>query len=222
MDKGCPDTVEFEQLESLVARCIDSDATASGLPTADAECTTPTTSLLQSPLGAPLPLHISLSPCLTIPTAHKDTLLSGLQSTIQHSSISPFDLWLSSSHLRWEPNFERTRYFLVIGMDTPLGDELKGLLGLVNSVVQRLGYRALYDGDGVDGRFHVSLAWRLTSPTQRMEEALSDVVDERPGVGMEINVKNLKVKIGNVVTSMELSGGVAGHQQERKKGVLGI
>lgn len=58
----------------------------------------------------------------------------------------------------------------------------------------------------VDDRFHVSIAWTLESPDQNM----LDLTQENSKIGLgevrtlHIDVKGMKVKIGNVVTNVEL------------------
>jgi len=116
-------------------------------------------SFLTSDLGAPLPLHISLSRPIGFATEQKDAFLASLEIAIKSSRIRPsvvltnfvlghvtdyfsFDVLFSS--LDWVPNFEKTRWFLVLRTKIPGFNGLNKLLHVSNNIVQEYGQPPLY------------------------------------------------------------------------------
>ncbi|KAJ9648444.1 poly(U)-specific 3'-to-5' RNA exonuclease [Coniosporium tulheliwenetii] len=157
-------------------------------------------SLLQSDLSAALPLHISLSRSLVLQTPQRDPFLNTLTSHLRSSSVRPFQVAFTS--LKWVPNFERTRWFLVLGVQKPERDELNRLLKASNDAAAIVGLPPLYAsggfaaGGGLDdafkgkiqktpatrGRqteqkdcsdaFHVSVAWSLKAPEEDLRDPM--------------------------------------------------
>ncbi|KAK8243826.1 U6 snRNA phosphodiesterase Usb1 [Phyllosticta capitalensis] len=110
--------------------------------------------LLLTPLSTRAPLHISLSRTLPLPTEKRQPFLDALTSRIRGSGARPFDAAFSG--LKWVPNFDRSRWFLVLGVERPDGDILNKLLLASNQTAKAFGYPELYNqtarghGDGVD------------------------------------------------------------------------
>lgn len=195
-------------------------------------------SLLASDMGATLPLHISLSPPIGLLTAQKDVFLETATNSITSSTIRPFRVKFTS--LDWVSNFEQTRWFLVMRLETPPENELNRILGRCNEVGEEFGQPPLYESrtstepkpsppskkrklqnnyqaapmfpkartsvPAADGKFHVSIAWMLTPPDKTTLKATKAVEELRfPEVRkLHIDVNEIKVKIGNIVTSVGL------------------
>jgi len=103
---GFPLTSEQELLSNLLSELKNQNPTeAKKLQT-----------FLTSELGAPLPLHISLSRPIVFTTENKGEFLESLQTAIKSSKIQPFDIAISD--LSWCENFEKTRWFLVLKVKT--------------------------------------------------------------------------------------------------------
>jgi 2'-5' RNA ligase len=185
---------------------------------------------LQSELGAPLPLHISLSRTLQIRTENRDDFLETLKSCLRGAAVPAFPFRFHS--LKWVPNFERNRWFLVLGIEKPAQNELNRLLNACNQATRRHGQSGLYvggHGDGpmeynaVDGGpkaskerhaaeetvdrsdfFHVSIAWNLEEPDP---ECISDVRSIDVGKFVkppQATLSVVKARIGNAVHSIDL------------------
>ncbi|KAF2281195.1 uncharacterized protein EI97DRAFT_367191 [Westerdykella ornata] len=104
---------------------------------------------LRSPLGASLPLHISLSRTLHIKTDDREAFLETLRGRIRKSSVHPFEIRFAN--LKWVPNYERNRWFLLLGIEKPPGDELNRLLEACNAACSDYRYPELYVGGKGDG-----------------------------------------------------------------------
>ncbi|KAN0094017.1 U6 snRNA phosphodiesterase Usb1 [Hyaloscypha variabilis] len=217
-----PSTIEYSPLTNLISSLRDKTVHEG------AECRI--RSFLTSDLGAPLPLHISLSRPIGFATEHKDAFVDSLQRAINFSSIRPFSISLSG--LDWVANFEKTRWFLVLRTRRPELDGLNKLLHLSNRIVQEYGQPALYtsrflqtkrkppakklpytdwdDMEDVSDSFHISIAWTLTSPNEELlkltRTVTTDYVEKLDRI--QVQIREIKSKVGNVVTSIPLPNSV--------------
>lgn len=162
-------------------------------------------SLIENDLGVPLPLHVSLSRPLTLKTAHKDTFLSTLTASVEALNIRSFPV--SPNTLTWHPNEDRTRWFLVLGLQRPGHDELRRLLGVCNRVARESNQALLYAeekgprDDSEEEKFHVSVAWSLVERNGKVEvpAKLRGRLTE-----LKMEFEHVKVRIGQDVTSIAL------------------
>ncbi|KAE8451056.1 hypothetical protein EG329_004728 [Mollisiaceae sp. DMI_Dod_QoI] len=184
-----PSTTEYASLNALV-----SSLKAYTLPEAT---NLRAQSFLTSDLGTPLPLHISLSRPIGLSTEQKDDFVASLDRAIKSSAIRPFDV--SFTCLDWVPNFENTRWFLVLRLQKPDLDGLNKLLYTSNAVVQEYSQPPLYakptqsnvkyrtkfesrkvatkktaspwiDMEDFSTAFHISIAWTLAAPSPELLE----------------------------------------------------
>lgn len=186
---------------------------------------------LTSDLGAALPLHISLSRPISLATDEKDKFLDQVSSHISLSRVQRF--YVKPKRLAWFTSPDSNRTFLVLQVESDAGTseethgkstnkagsnpELMSLLKSCNHVVGRLGKPLLYqrqDASAQGGEFHVSIAWTFDTPTDE-EKASTSVIFEQEEAGQAISqwrieTSSIKVKIGNVVTSVSLVNGKAG------------
>ncbi|KAH6609452.1 hypothetical protein Trco_002798 [Trichoderma cornu-damae] len=180
-------------------------------------------SFMTSDLGAPLPLHVSLSRPISLTTSNKDRFLDHISSALRASAVRQFSV--CPTRLAWHKSPDSNRTFLVlqVASSSTLGratassnPELMRLLHACNDVVQSFNQPVLYQNqarrDSADEAFHVSIGWALDLP-----------VDEESGKALEafgreqfralgswkIPVPGVKVKIGNVVSHITLPSGAA-------------
>ena len=140
-------------------------------------------SLLQSSLNAPLPLHISLSRSLSLDTSERDSFPDSLRAAIEKSGIMPFSIIPVS--FRWVPNYPRTRWFLVIQLEKPTGDELTRLLKTCNSVANAFGLPGLYvSGAGKTSHDHAA----PPAPGEDAEEAIDMGTDTKTANPFHISI----------------------------------
>ena len=99
-------------------------------------------SLLRSELGAQLPLHISLSAPLVLKTEQKSDFEEFVQGKIMESGVGKVEATIQ--RLRWERNYDGTRWFLVLAVDTPANDELNRLLHACNESASEFSLPLLY------------------------------------------------------------------------------
>ena len=104
--QGHPSAAERELLASLLER------TRSGPDPQPPQPSVEILSFLHSDLGAPQPLHISLSRPIVLSTAQKDGFLESLVADVTASGVRPFDL--APRALAWHRTPESARSFLVL------------------------------------------------------------------------------------------------------------
>ena len=169
-------------------------------------------SFLRSDLGVQLPLHISLSAPLVLKTHNKGAILEELRNTIATSGAVAFVV--STSGIAWVPNFDQTRYFLVLQLSKPANDDLNKLLQACNTCASKHGLTALYSnaGDRYDlhsedrsEAFHISIAWSLLKPNAA-EKGHDRAKDDATLPSIKASFSEVKVKIGNIVTGIPLPG----------------
>lgn len=193
--------------------------------------------LLTSSLETPLPLHISLSAPLSIATEMKNAFAENLQQRLPAIALPEIKL----SDLNWVSNNEGTRWFLVLRCEHP---GLDRLLAWSNEVCRELGLEQLYTSskskknraneegkrqklaraEAADskaehnGRFHFSIAWTLSAPCTQNDPMVSEQVEEklRQSKAITVPIDTVKVKVGNVVTSLDLQRG-----RHEGRGILG-
>ncbi|KAI0995018.1 hypothetical protein K3495_g13162 [Podosphaera aphanis] len=190
-------------------------------------------SFLFSDLGAPLPLHISLSRSIQLTTLQKDHFLCSLQQLVESSGVRPF--YSTLIDLEWVANFEKTRWFLVLRVSRPDANEFNRLLHLSNIIAQRFDQPRLYskpdkaaspsmridskaknpcnkscidwsDMQDVSAAFHVSIAWTLRPPSQELINVTehSSVNLMKSITQINLQLTCIKVKIGNTVNTIPL------------------
>lgn len=176
---------------------------------------------LISDLGSPLPLHISLSRPISLPTADKDNFLEKITHTIHTSGTAPFIVRPNS--LKWFKSPDSNRTFLVLRVASnasagseddaakDLNPELMSLLTRCNTVVTSFDQPALYqqNQNGPAGNeFHISIAWTFDQPDDEASQRTVEVFKQaRLGIqSWEIDVPGVKAKIGNVVNHIALKG----------------
>jgi hypothetical protein len=148
-----------------------------------------------------------------------------------------FDITFSG--LDWVPNFENTRWFLVLRLQSQGQGGLNGLLHVTNEIVEANGQPRLYSSSNkptagntkpkggpqliernatsepridwglmqdASSSFHISIAWTLEAPTPELVEATEKLMAGLfKDVGdISFRVGEIKVKVGNVVTSVPL------------------
>lgn len=119
----------------------------------------------------------------------------------------------------WYTSPDSARTFLVLSISSaavaaaapPSNAQLAALVARCNSVVEDFDQPALYaaddNDDGVDGlAFHISVAWTFDVPSDAAKNAVNRLFDEdfAEVKEWEVPVDNVKVKIGNIVTSVPL------------------
>lgn len=134
------------------------------------------------------------------------------------------------SGLEWVANCEKTRWFLVMQLDQAPQDGLNQLLKISNRIAKFFGQSPLYAesqpsfglrsakrrkgpidsassnrNTDISSSFHISIGWTTTLPSQDLVDALDRVADFEV---FKINVRIVKAKIGNNITSIPLAAKV--------------
>lgn len=179
------------------------------------------TDFLTSDLGAPKPLHISLSRPLYLPTASKDIFLEKVTPAIRSTPFDHFSV--APSNLSWFKSPDSERVFLILRVVTSQrsasssnrspNPELETLLKKCNGVVALFDQHRLYQKDAADENvgeaFHVSIAWTFGMPGNRQSMGSLSVFREdrfKHIPQWEIPIEGVKVKIGNSVHNIPLGG----------------
>ncbi|KAK2758694.1 poly(U)-specific 3'-to-5' RNA exonuclease [Arachnomyces sp. PD_36] len=192
-------------------------------------------SFLHSDLGAPLPLHISLSRPAILRTEQKQSFSDLLQDTLQDSDIRPFRITING--LDWVSNFENTRWFLVLRINKPKNNDLNRLLRISNQSLAVFEQPPLYDtvdqtqsreqsrgrgsgrGRGRGGNVREPVAAKPEDHTERFHISIAWSLTEPSAEenerirnialgglqDVEIQFDSVKVKIGNHVLKLPLS-----------------
>jgi len=191
---------------------------------------------LQSELGASLPLHVSLSRTLQINTDSREPFLGSLSVAVRRSAVRAFNF--EFQNLKWVSNFERNRWFLVLGIKKSALNELNRLLQACNDATQYSGHPGLYTGGVGDGPkeshdsndgpkrrkvdknepqshdysqyFHVSIAWNLAEPDPEWVALVQDIDTSKFVQAPETAFDAVKVRIGNTVHNIALASKRAG------------
>ena len=168
-------------------------------------------SFLNSDLGAPQPLHISLSRPIVLSTAQKDEFLERLVADLSGSSVRPFDL--APRALAWHRTHESARSFLVLrvasaapAVAVTAGDdpetansrsgssnpELTELLRRCNKLVESHGQPPLYaprtsraggnTSSAPDDAFHISVAWSFADVDESLRERTEEAFVADPAL----------------------------------------
>lgn len=121
---------------------------------------------LLSDLGTPVPLHVSLSRTLQIKTDDRDEFHDTLTSSLRRAAVRPFNVRFTG--LKWVSNYERNRWFLVLGIEKPARDELNRLLSACNDAAEQCGHPPLYVGGKGDGPMETNSASDISSNKKMM------------------------------------------------------
>ncbi|KAK6820619.1 hypothetical protein PG990_012605 [Apiospora arundinis] len=150
---GASSPSEYETLTRLLSELSSAAAASASLSVAPDFLKT----FLTSDLGAPLPLHISLSRPLSLTTGNKDDFLDAVRAALTRGAGVPAFL-LRPTGLEWHRTAESARSFLVLRVESVALDaasekstgekkknrELTQLLRRCNAVAQSFGQPALY------------------------------------------------------------------------------
>ncbi|KAK5135359.1 hypothetical protein LTR08_005301 [Meristemomyces frigidus] len=197
-------------------------------PSSTTAANTGINSLLQTDLGVPLPLHVSLSRPLVLKTEQRAPFIDQLRNRVQASGVRTFSA--APHELKWHPNENGSRYFLVLSLQRPENDELTKLLSASNYVAKTFQQPLLYQEDSRSskgsgaiakqnarldeaGKFHISIAWSLDRPASidgpsgndcGQRGAAESVTFATLLGGLDIAFAVVKVRIGQDVTTVSL------------------
>ncbi|THV54392.1 hypothetical protein BGAL_0027g00020 [Botrytis galanthina] len=165
-----PSTIEFDLISSLISK-------VESFKTHDIQ------TFLSNDLGVPLPLHVSLSRSIGFSKDVKDTFLTSFEQVIKSSGVRPFEMAFSG--LAWVPNYEKTRWFLVLRVNTPESNALNKLLHVSNKVVEEFGQPPLYANSrtsvngqqAAKGAHHSQHGKPFRGKTQQKKDVFDDMAD---------------------------------------------
>lgn len=80
--------------------------------------------------------------------------------------MRPFNVRFTG--LKWVSNYERNRWFLVLGIEKPARDELNRLLSACNDAAEQCGHPPLYVGGKGDGPMETNSASDISSNKKMM------------------------------------------------------
>lgn len=164
------------------------------------------------------PLHISLSRPLTLKTNQKDNFLQNLKNAVREGGVKAIDSHIKD--LAWHPNESKTRWFLVVRLQTC--SSISKLLDLCNGTAKQFNQPLLYaetetpikDSIAQD-QFHISIAWSLNAPELRGDgnTKSSDVQSDASSIpysllsrltALSVHFGEVKIRIGQDVHSIPL------------------
>ncbi|KAK5992458.1 U6 snRNA phosphodiesterase 1 [Cladobotryum mycophilum] len=174
---------------------------------------------LTSDLGAPLPLHISLSRPIALSTSNKDEYLDKVSSAIRNCRAGVFSV--TPRRLAWYRSPDSNRTFLILQVASKAEErlmaspnpELVALLTACNDVSMRFDQPVLYQEnkhESADDAFHISIGWALGLPVDEVTlKALEpfEAKQFRQVQSWKIEVSGVKAKVGNVVSHIALAKG---------------
>lgn len=186
---------------------------------------------------------MSLSQALQIKTEDREVFIETLERSLRKAAVRTFHYSFHS--LKWVPNFERNRWFLVLNIAKPAQDELNRLLNACNRAAKDCGHSGLYTGGEGDGPmvdtqapkrkksdehadnhvtdhtayFHVSIAWNLEEPDPDWITLVQNFSVKDLAQPPEAAFNAVKVKVGNKVHSIALG---AQRPSIRDGGLLGL
>nr|POF13034.1 u6 snrna phosphodiesterase [Quercus suber] len=188
-------------------------------------------SSLQNELNVPLPLHVSLSRPLNLAAESKDGFVSSIRAAVASSGVTRFTV--SPVALKWHPNENQSRWFLVLQLDDGFDSGLERLLFICNQVARRFHQMELYNdadlpinqrpgmfpdetaglSDAVvrevsSKKFHISIAWSLDVPI--MDGFAGEVKQSGAPCSsstwehLQIPIDSVKIRIGQDVETVPL------------------
>lgn len=180
-------------------------------------------SSLRTDLGARLPLHISLSVPLILTTENKDNFEQDISDEVRSAKVPAFKV--VPAGIRWVHNFDMSRYFLILTLRRPPGDELHTLLTTCNRVARKYNLAELYMNAhptvvGIPSKstsvgevipvttkpqdhdkFHISIGWTLHKPDSSIEEP---ILKPASFEDFKISFDNVLLKIGSNISTINL------------------
>lgn len=91
--------------------------------------------------------------------------------------MRPFNVRFTG--LKWVPNYDRNRWFLVLGIEKPAQDELNRLLCACNDAAEKCGHPPLYVGGKGDGPMETNSASEVASKKRKMKTVSNADAEEQ-------------------------------------------